>query len=244
MYRRPIGDLHYPDRSLREACTLCRSRQDCRDRRVAPDGLGSTSQEDHITGLEAQAGHIGGYIRPGLVRTVHEQRLDRIAHPWPFDLGIKDQLLGHGQIGRRIDIHMTEALLMGNHRNRRRLSHGPDEFLSASGDDEIDISIQFEERMYRRPIGDLHYPDRSLREACTLCRSRQDCRDRRVAPDGLGSTSQEDHITGLEAQAGHIGGYIRPGLVDDGDHTQGDAHTTHPEAVGAPRHPGCDRLGG
>ena len=139
---------------------------------------------------------------------------------------------------------MTETLLVGNHRDRGHLLHCPDEFFPPSGDDQIDVPIELEEGVHRRSISSLHDPHHSLGEAHGLRRSRQDSRDRCVAPDGLGAASQEDGVASLDAQACHVGGHIRPGLVDHSNNAQRDPHATHPEAIGASLQRGClpDRI--
>ena len=83
-----------------------------------------------------------------------EKHRARTRRSWrKLHLGVQDNLLGHFQIGGRIDEHVTVAGAGLNHRNFGRFDDVVDERRPAPRDDQIDLPPRRQEFGDERPVG-------------------------------------------------------------------------------------------
>jgi hypothetical protein len=122
------------------------------------------------------------------------------------------------------------------HGHGRILDHGPDEALAAARDDHVDVLVQGQEMLDGGAVRGRDHLHAALGQAGAGQGAAQEAAQDLVGMVCFGTAAQDDAVAGLEAKDGRVDGHVGPGLVDDGDDAQGDAHAPDEQAVGAPDH--------
>jgi len=188
-----------------------------------------------------------GHARQKLVRdiAVHEKSLHGVADPAPLDFGVERDLLGHLQIGARINIRVAVADSCLDDRHFRVLNDGLDEARSASGDEAVNQPRRLHHRRRRRAVGGWHKLYAVRGQPGTLGSGGDYLSENDVRMDGLLAAAQYDRVSGFEAEPRSIDGDVRARLEDDADDAQGHRHLFDVEPVRkapAPVH-AADRVG-
>ena len=166
-------------------------------------------------------------------RAIHEDGLDRVAHTRPLDLRVRDDRGRAFLICGGVDVDVTDALVVLDHRDARVLGDEADEPLAAARDAQVDQLVEHDELRDRFTIGDRYELDgfgRQLRGGEPgLHRAKQ----RAIGLERLAAAAQDARVAGLEAQRGGIGRDVGPRLVDHRDHAERDPHARDLETVRA-----------
>ena len=99
-------------------------------------------------------------------------------------------------------------------------------------DEAVDVATQPHEGCGRLVRSVLHQRHGIFGQTRLHCALAQQADDGRVGGDGGTRASQERCVPGLEAQPGRVARDVRPVLVNDPDHAEGNPHPRDPEAVG------------
>ena len=125
---------------------------------------------------------------------------------------------------------MADAVQVLDHRHTRVLADALDQALAAARHDHVNVFGHGDQRTHGGAIGGFHHLHDLVGQ--TRCRQpfTQALGDRSVGMDGLGTTTQNAGIAGLEAQTGSLDGHVRTRLIDDADHTERHAHLANLDA--------------
>ena len=132
-----------------------------RDRRVDLDHARIAAQLDAALAQRRERARQEG----GGDVAVHEQRLGRVAHARPLDLGVDDDPLGHREIGGRVDVDVAVARGGVDHGHAGDGADRLLQALAAARDDQVDDALEL------RELGELlaaaagHERERALRAA-------------------------------------------------------------------------------
>ena len=129
---------------------------------------------------------------------------------------------------------MHETLVVLEHGHARARSDPADELLAAARDDQVDEAGELQERRDRLAVGGVDELDRVGGPARFVHGLGEHGRDHRVRLDRLAPAPKDRRVARLEAQAGGVGGHVRPRLVDEADDTQRDADARDLDAARPP----------
>jgi hypothetical protein len=114
-----------------------------------------------------------------------EQRLERVAHARSLGLGIQREADRHVEVGRGVHEEMDEPLVVLEHGHARCLVDPAHEVLASARDDEVDESVQLQERAHGGAVGRVDELDRRRRRPHLLQGLGQHGRDQRIRFDGF-----------------------------------------------------------
>ncbi len=209
--------------------------------RAGDEGAGRLVTED----LDLVDGHGQHGEEVGGDRAVHQQRLDRVAHSRALHLGVADDVDGHLEVGRLVDVHVAVAVPVDDIGHGGVLEDRADQRRPAPRDEAVDRTAQAHE-LDRRLVARVgHELDRVDGQALLGHRFPQHTGDHQVRAQGTRRPPQERGVSRLEAEARRVARHVGPVLVDDGDDAERHADATDAQSVrsGPPVEHLADRVG-
>ena len=164
-------------------------------------------------------------------RRVHEERFHGVAHAHALSLRVDGEGRGHVEVGARIHIDVTEALVMLEDGYGGALGDQPHELLAATRDDEVDQAVEREHGHDRRAIGGVHDLHRVGGQASLLHGLAEHVDDGRIGSERLAAAAQQYRVARLEAEAGGVGRDVGARLVDEANDAQRDADARDVDSV-------------
>ena len=157
-------------------------------------------------------------------RLMHQQGFHCIADAITMGLGVE----GHGNrlvdIGAIININMTNAMQMFDHRHPRIGADAFDQALAAARHDHVHIFRHADQFTHRRAIRRIQHLHHIHRQAGFFQPLMDAGGDGLIGMQRFGTTAQDRGIARLHAQSGGIGGDVGPGFVNNANHAQRHAH--------------------
>ena len=99
---------------------------------------------------------------------VHQERLQRVADTGTRDLAVEQQVLRNLQVGVLVYVEVADALVVLDDGDATRLVDEADEPFAAARDNEVDVLVQGQHFLHRRPVGGRNERDRRGRHALRL----------------------------------------------------------------------------
>src|SRR5690606_12493357 len=128
------------------------------------------------------------------------------------------------QISTIIDIDMTDAVQVLDNGYPGITTDAFDQSLASPRHYHVNVLGHADQCTYRGAVGGFHHLHHLLRQTGGFQSLAQTFGNGTVGLDGFGTATQDAGVAGLQAQAGRLDRYVRPGLVDDADHPQGHTH--------------------
>ena len=153
-------------------------------------------------------------------RGVDEQALGRVARARPLALRVHHDPLGHFQVGRGIDVHMTHAVVVLQHRHFRFRRDPLNQRLAAARDREVDVAVHRQQVADRLPVGGRDELNRVGRNAAPCQFGAQECVQCGVGVNRLLAAAEDHRVAALDAQRGGVHRHVRPRLVDEEHHAE------------------------
>ena len=162
---------------------------------------------------------------------MHEQSLRGIADARSLGLRIDDDALGHGEVGRGVDVdmavpvpveHVGDGGVLEDHREQPRAS---------SGDQAVDDTTQPDELHRRLVRGVLDEHDGVDRQPGLLDSLSQRRGDDAVGLESSRRPPEQRRVARLQAQGGGVGCDVRAVLVDDPHDAERDADPLDAQTV-------------
>ncbi|MPN19170.1 hypothetical protein SDC9_166536 [bioreactor metagenome] len=135
---------------------------------------------------------------------VDQQRFERVAGARPLAFGVADDRHRLFDVASGIDIEVTDAFIMFQHRHGRFGADQPDQFLSAARNDQIEAAVHLEQHRNRRAVGPRHKLDGSVRQAAFDRRLVEQFRQKQVRAERLAAAAQNHRVARLEADSGGV----------------------------------------
>ena len=195
----------------------------------APGSRGLARSSAARTTPSSAAAHLGQELAGDVL--VHEQGLGSIADARSLHLGVDDDALGHGEVGRGVDIDMAVAVPIEHVGNGGVLEDHREQGRSAPGDQAVDHSAEPDELHGRLVCRVLDEQDGVGRQPCLLDRLAQRRGDDTIGLERARRTAQQGGVARLQAQGGGVGCDVRAVLVDDPDDSERDTHTLYAKPV-------------
>ncbi|MCY1224037.1 hypothetical protein D9M72_361800 [compost metagenome] len=158
---------------------------------------------------------------------MHQQGFHGVARRVTLGLGVVGHADGLVQVGGNVDVDVADAVQVLDHRHLGLAADALDQALAAARDDHVHILRHADQRPHGGAVGGFHHLHQLAGQA-GLGQALLDAGgDGLVGMDGLGTTTQDGGVAGLQAEAGGIDGHVRPRLIDDADHAQRHTHLAH-----------------
>ena len=177
--------------------------------------------------------------------SIDQQRLHRPADAGAAQLGVERERQRHHRIGGGVDIGVTDAVEMREHRHAGIGLHPRDKALAAARHDHINEACRSQQRAHRRTVLRRDQLHRFGRHAAGHQPFDQGGVDRAVGMHRLAPPAQQRRIARAHAQRGGIGSDVGAALIDDPDGADRHADAGKGKPVG-PRAPVdhlSDRIG-
>ena len=119
----------------------------------------------HALGRQRRAGHreeFSGHI------AMDEQRFHGVADTRALALRVERDLFGHLEVGRAVDKHMANTVVVLDHRHARMLHDSLDERVPAARHNHIKVSVHLGEQPHSLAVGERHQLDDISRESRIL----------------------------------------------------------------------------
>ena len=176
---------------------------------------------------------------------VDQQRFGRAADAGAAQLRVLHDLARHVELRIAVDIHVTNAFEMADHRYSRLALHARDQALAAARHDHVDVvSHRREQVADGRAVGGRHELNTGGRQTRGLQSRDQTGMNGAARMHALRAAAQDGRVAGLQAQRARIAGHVGTALVNDADDAERHAHARDVEAVGPrpARDLGADRI--
>ncbi len=167
------------------------------------------------------------------IGAIDQHRLGRAAHAGSPHLGIDDQRLRHGGVGRTVDIAVVDAVQVGEHRHPRLFLHPRDQALAAARHDQVDELGGFQQRAHRGAIGSRDQLHHIGGQPCGDDALHDGGMDGPVAFLRLAAAAQDHRIARAQAQSRGVSRHIGAAFIDDADHAQRHTHPAEFQPIGA-----------
>ena len=164
-----------------------------------------------------------------------KESLDGVADRGTLDFGVQDDGFGHFGIGIRVDVDMTNPLVMYDDRDFGAFGDGTDETFAAPRHTKVDILGEGEQGGNGLTIGCGHDLDGAFGEGweAAFCGVDHGVGDDLVRMQGFAPALEDGGVAGFEAERGGIRGDVGAGFVDDDDDADWGADFSKFEAVWA-----------
>ena len=175
---------------------------------------------------------------------MHQQRLGRVADAHPLALAVDQNLLGHVEIGRRVDVHVAVAGEMFDDGHLGLGRHAANQPLAAARNRQVDVLRQRQKLAHRVAVGRAHQLHGVRRQADFLGRLGEQLDDRLARMDRFLAAAQDHRVARLDADRRRVGRHVGPRFVDEKHDAQRHADLVDPQTVRADRRPDqfADRL--
>src|SRR6186713_1775832 len=149
-----------------------------------------------------------------------QERFHRVAGAQALRLGVVRDADRLFNVRLVVDVDVTYAVQMLDHRNARLLHHALDQAFATARDDDVDILVHAQEFADGGPVGRLYYLDRGLRQAGGFESRMHALGNRLVRMQCFRAAAQYAGIAGLQAQARRVGRHVGARFVNDRDHAE------------------------
>ena len=165
--------------------------------------------------------HVGnaGHERVGHGR-MHHERLGRVAHARALRLRVHDDLHRLVEVGRRVDVHVTIAVAVDDHRHLGVVADALNERGPTARDQAVDVVGELHHLGRGLVGGVLHEDDRILGQPVLDQRVAQHERDGDVRTERRRRPAQQRRVPRLDAQPGGVARDVGAVLVDDRHHPE------------------------
>ena len=162
---------------------------------------------------------------------VNEQRLQRVAGARALTFGVFDDLRGLFEIAFGVDVEVADAFVMLQHRHCGLRADQTDEPFAAAGDDQVEITVEFEQQIDCLVVGPRHELHGAVGQIAGHGGAIEDAGKCDVGVECFAPAAQDDGVSGLEADAGGVDGHVGPRFINDADHADRDGNFGDFESV-------------
>jgi hypothetical protein len=164
---------------------------------------------------------------------VHQQGLHRVAHPGAVHLRVEGHGLGHGRVGRGVDVEVAHPRAVPHDGHPRVLVDELHQRGAPAGNGQVDQARRPQQLRHARPRRVPQKGHRGLGQARPAQPFAHRVGQRGVAARGLLAPAEHHGVARAQGERRGLDGHVGPGLVDHRDDPERHAAAVDPQPVGA-----------